>query len=157
MNSLAIVWAFNNTKINKTAAMLIPLHIKSLFFVFDFQHWIFEWKYFPMITVSSNSMCQLYTSVNPLQSLFWLAWGRTWLPRVLWEVNAHGLHSGIRGVMTEEVPEGERLFPAVSRSLFLTTRLPQQMASMHRDAAALWATPQPAMIPNKKASKYRVA
>lgn len=67
-------------------------------------------------------------SVNPLQSLCWLVRGRMWLPRVLWEVNVHGLHSRIRGWMTEEAPQGERLFPAISLSLFLTTRLPQQMA-----------------------------
>lgn len=44
--------------------------------------------------------------------------------------NVHGLHSRILGVMTEEVPEGEHLFTAISLSLFLTTRLPQQMAPM---------------------------
>lgn len=81
-------------------------------------------------TVNSCSACQLCASENPLQSLFWLVWGGKWLPRVLWEVNVHGLHSGILGVMTEEVPEGERLFAAISLSLFLTTRLPQQMAPM---------------------------
>ena len=47
---------------------------------------------------------------------------------MLSEVNVHGLHSGILGVMTEEVPRGERLFAAISLSLCLTTRLPQQMA-----------------------------
>lgn len=41
--------------------------------------------------------------------------------------------------MTEEAPRGERLFPAISLSLFLTTRLPQQMAPAltQRDAAKL--------------------
>lgn len=67
-------------------------------------------------------------SANPLQSLFWLARGRMWLPRVLWEVNVHGPHSRIQGWMTEEAPRGGRLFPAISLSLLLTTRLPRQMA-----------------------------
>lgn len=76
----------------------------------------------------SCAMCQLCASENPLQSLFWRVWGSEWLSRVLSEVNVHGLHSGILGVVTEEVPPGERLFAAISLSLFLTTRLPQQMA-----------------------------
>lgn len=84
------------------------------------------------VFIHSNSCttCQLCASENPLQSLFWLVWGSKWLSRVLSEVNVHGLHSGILGVVTEEVPQGERLFAAISLSLFLTTRLPQQMAPM---------------------------
>lgn len=79
-------------------------------------------------TVNSCTMCQLYAIENPLQSLFWLVCGGKWLSRVLSEVNVHSLHSGILGVVTEEVPQGERLFAAISLTLLLTTRLPQQMA-----------------------------
>lgn len=81
-------------------------------------------------TVNPTAACQLCATQNPLQSLFWLVRGGKWLSGVLSEVNVHGLHSRVLGVMTEEVPQGERLFAAISLSLFLTTRLPQQMAPM---------------------------
>lgn len=118
--------------INTSSAMLIYPRIK-------FSHFTSPWfstlavyiKHSWMkcsFTVNSCAVCQLCASENPLQSLFWLVWGCKWLSGVLSEVNVHGLHSGILGVMTVEVPQGERLFAAISLSLFLTTRLPQQMA-----------------------------
>lgn len=121
--------------INKRSATLISLKL-SHFFYFTSLRFSTLAVYIKCswmkcsFTVNSRAMCQLCASENPLQSLFWLVWGGKWLSGVLSEVNVHGLRSGILGVMTEEVPEGERLFAAISLSLFLTTRLPQQMAPM---------------------------
>lgn len=58
---------------------------------------------------------------------------------MLSEVNVHGLHSGALRAAAEEGTPGASLSAAVSLSLFLTTRLSQQMAltltPKHREAA----------------------
>lgn len=73
---------------------------------------------------------------------------------MLSEVNVHGLHNGILGGMTEEVPRGERLVAAISLSVLPTTCLSQQMAPMlkHRRCEELRGMMQhkDVQIPNQQ-------
>lgn len=120
--------------INKRSFTLISSQIKSLIcFASRFKCSLFmwrirEWSAHSLSAAALRANCGISKSPAIFVLATWLVRCRMWLPRVLWEVNVRGLHSRIRGWMTEEAPQGERLFPAISLSLFLTTRLPQQMA-----------------------------